>query len=81
MGNKLETISTLFDRNKVRSVWNSEKDDYYFSVVDVIAALTESKYASDYWTTLKRRLINDKESELPTKYRKLKFKAKDGKFS
>ena len=36
---KLETISNLFDGKEIRSIWDSEKEDYYFSVVDVISAL------------------------------------------
>jgi len=47
--------------------------------VDVISALAETKDASDYWTTLKRRLIKEEGSELPTNCRKLKMKAQDGK--
>ena len=77
--NKLETISNLFEGKEIRSIWDAEKEEYYFSVVDVIGALTDSKDASDYWTTLKRRLANDEGSELPTNCRSLKFKAKDGK--
>ncbi len=77
--NKLETITNLFEGKEIRSIWDSEKEDYYFSVVDVIGVLTDSKDASDYWTTLKRRLTNDEGSELPTNCRSLKFKAKDGK--
>ena len=77
--NKLETISNLFEGKEIRSIWDSEKEDYYFSVVDVIGVLTDSKDASDYWTTLKRRLTNDEGSELPTNCRRLKLKAKDGK--
>ncbi len=80
MTNKLETITKLFEEKGIRSIWDSEKEDYYFSVVDVISALTDSNDPSDYWTTLKRRLIKDEESELPTKCRKLKMKSsKDGK--
>ena len=40
--NKLETISNLFEENEIRSIWESEKEEYYFSVVDVIGALTDS---------------------------------------
>ena len=40
--NKLETISNLFEDSEIRSVWDSEKEEYYFSVVDVIGALTNS---------------------------------------
>ena len=80
MTNKLEMITKLFEEKEIRSIWDSEKRDYYFSVVDVISALTDSNDPSDYWTTLKRRLIKDEESELPTKCRKLKIKSfKDGK--
>ena len=78
--NKIETISNLFEEKEIRSIWDKEKEDYYYSVVDVIGALTNSKDASDYWTTLKRRLSKDEGSQLPTNCRKLKMKSsKDGK--
>ena len=76
---KLEIITNLFEDKEIRSIWDSEKEDYYFSVVDVISILTDSRDPSDYWTTLKRRLINNEGSRLPTNCRRLKFKAKDGK--
>ena len=76
---KLETITNLFEGNEIRSIWDSEKEDYYFSVVDVIRVLTESKDPSDYWTTLKRRLKDNEGSGLPTKCRKLKMKTKNGR--
>ena len=78
--NKLQTITNLFEGNAIRSIWDSEQEDYYFSVVDVIGALTESQNASDYWTTLKRRLKNDEKSELTDNIIQLKMKSrKDGK--
>ncbi len=78
--NKLKTIENLFEEKKIRSVWDSEKEEYYFSVVDVISVLSNSPDPSDYWTTLKRRLSKDEKSEIPTFCRKLKFKSiKDGK--
>lgn len=40
--NKLQTITNLFEGNAIRSIWDAEQEDYYFSVVDVIGALTES---------------------------------------
>lgn len=43
MNRQIDTISNLFNGNEIRSVWDSEKEDYYFSVVDVISALTDSK--------------------------------------
>ena len=80
MNNKLETISNLFEGREIRSIWDKEKEDYYYSVVDVINALASPKDASDYWTTLKRRLIKEEKSEIPTKCRELKMKSsKDGK--
>ena len=48
---KLEIISNLFEGKEIRSVWDAEKEDYYFSVVDVIGALTESTDPAHYWRT------------------------------
>lgn len=79
MKDKLEMISNLFEGKEIRSVWDSDKEDYYFSVVDVINALAEPKDPSDYWTTLKRRLIKEEKSQLPTNCRSLKLRARDGK--
>ena len=78
--NKLETISNLFEGNEIRSFWDAEKEEYYFSVVDVIRALTESTDSKDYWYRLKKRMTEEEKSELSTKCRQLKLKSKDGKF-
>ena len=78
--NKLETISKLFEDKEIRSIWDSEKEKYYFSVVDVIGALTESIDSKDYWYRLKKRMTEEEKSELSTKCRQLKLKSKDGKF-
>jgi hypothetical protein len=78
--NKLETISNLFEGNEIRSIWDSEKEDYYFSVVDVIYTLTNSKNPNDYWYRLKTRMTLEEKSELSTKCRQLKLKSKDGKY-
>lgn len=75
---KLNTITNLFEGNEIRSVWDSEKEDYYFSVVDVIGALTNSKEPRKYWSVLKMRLKKEG-SELTTKCSQLKLKSKDGK--
>ena len=48
LNNKLETISNLFEDKEIRSIWDSEKEEYYFSVVDVVSALTESNDARKY---------------------------------
>lgn len=78
MNNKLETISNLFEGKEIRSVWDSEKEEYYFSVVDVISALTDANIPRNYWSDLKHRLIEEG-SEVHEKIVQLKLKAKDGK--
>ena len=78
MDNKLQTISNLFEGNEIRSIWDSEKGDYYFSVVDVISVLTESNDPSHYWRTLKYRMIQEG-NETVTNCDTFKLKAKDGK--
>lgn len=80
MKDKLATITNLFDSKEIRSVWDAEKEDYYFSVVDVIYALTNSDNPRNYWNMLKKRLSEEEHSELYTKCVQLKMKAKDGKF-
>ncbi len=80
MNNKLETISNLFEGNEIRSIWDSEKEEYFFSVVDVISTLTGSKNPNDYWYKLKIRMTEEEKSELSTNCRQLKMKSFDGKF-
>lgn len=80
LNNKLETMSNLFEDNEIRSIWDSEKEDYYFSVVDVISALTDSNNPRNYWNMLKKRMTEEEQSELSTKCVQLKMKSKkDGK--
>ena len=78
---KLETISNLFEGNEIRSIWNNEKEEYYFSVVDVISALTNNDYekSRNYWKWLKNKL-NEEGSQLVSDTNQLKMKSKkDGK--
>lgn len=56
MNNKLETISNLFEDKEIRSIWDHEKEKYYFSVISV---LTESNDSSHYWLTLKSWMIKE----------------------
>ena len=80
MKNKIELISNLFEGVEIRSVWDPEKEEYYFSVVDVISALTESNNPRNYWHMLKKRMDDEEKSELSTKCVQLKMKSsKDGK--
>ena len=72
---KLETISNLFEGNEIRSIWDNEKEEYYFSVVDVISALTNANIPRNYWSDLKRKL-KDEGSQLHEKIVQLKMKSK-----
>ena len=76
--NKLETISNLFEGKEIRSIWDVEKEEYYFSVVDVVGALTDSKIPRNYWSDLKHKL-KEEGSQLHENIVQLKMKAKDGK--
>jgi len=79
--NKLETISNLFEDKEIRSIWNSEKEDYYFSIIDIISALTDSDYdkSRNYWKWLKNKL-DEEGSQLVSNTNQLKMKSpKDGK--
>ena len=69
----------LFEGNTIRSVWDNEKEEWYFSVVDVVGALTASPNPNNYWKVLKKRL-KDEGNELVTVCNQLKMKSpKDGK--
>lgn len=75
---KIKTISNLFENNEIRSIWDKDKEEYYFSVVDVISALTNSNTPKRYWSDLKIKL-NNEGSQLYEKIVRLKMKAQDGK--
>ena len=69
----------IFDGNKIRSTWDSEKEEWYFSVVDIVGVLTNSNDAGAYWRKLKQRLTAEG-SEVVTFCHALKLKShKDGK--
>ena len=78
--NKLKMISNLFEGKEIRSIWDSEKEDYYFSVIDVVSVLTENSYqkSRNYWKWLKDKLLSEG-SELVSNTNQLKLKAQDGK--
>lgn len=72
----------VFEDKKIRTQWNAEEEDWYFSVVDVVEILTDSKdyqTARNYWKVLKNRL-NKEGSELVTNCNRLKLQSADGKF-
>lgn len=68
----------LFGNDKIRAVWNDEQEKWYFSVVDVVAVLTESPNPQTYWRVLKKRL-KDEGNETVTNCNGLKMPAADGK--
>jgi hypothetical protein len=73
-----QTSIKLFETQKVRSVWNDDEEKWYFSIIDVMAVLTESVDAPAYWRKLKQRLKVEG-NETVTNCHALKMKAPDGK--
>ena len=69
----------IFEGSQIRSVWDNEREEWYFSVVDVIGSLTESNNPRDYWYRVKKRMSEEERSELSTFCRQLKLKSADGK--
>ena len=74
MDNKIQ----IFEDKRIRTAWNEETEDWYFSVIDVIEILTESENPRDYWKVLKHRLAKEG-SEVVTNCNQLKLPATDGK--
>jgi len=68
----------LFEVKKVRTIWDDKEEKWYFSIVDVVAVLTDSPNPRKYWSVLKTRLKKEG-SELATNCRQLKMKSTDGK--
>ena len=69
----------MFEGSQIRSVWDNEREEWYFSVVDVIGSLTESNNPRDYWYRVKKRMSEEERSKLSTFCRQLKLKSTDGK--
>lgn len=69
----------LFEERKVRTVWDDEQEKWYFSVVDVVAVLTDSPNPRNYWKVLKHRLIKEG-NESVTNCNQLKLLSSDGKY-
>lgn len=78
MKNKLNTITNLFEGSEIRSIWDSEKEEYYFSVIDVVGVLSGAKIPRNYWSDLKRKLLSEG-SQLHEEIVQFKMKASDGK--
>lgn len=69
----------LYEDSRIRALWNEEEEEWYFSVVDVVAVLTESSNPRRYWSDLKRKL-QEEGSQLYEKIVQLKMKSEDGKY-
>ena len=69
----------MFEGSQIRSVWDNEREEWYFSIVDVVGSLTESNNPRDYWYRVKKRMSEEERSELSTFCRQLKLKSTDGK--
>lgn len=71
-----------FENSAIRTVWNEQEEEWYFSVVDVVGVLTEQvspRSASTYWAVLKKRLVEEGAGQLLTNCKQLKMKSADGK--
>ncbi len=72
----------LFENKRIRTAWDAEKEEWYFSIVDVVAVLTDqpdARHASTYWAVLKKRLNDEGAGQLLTNCKQLKMTAADGK--
>ena len=79
--NSTETLQ-LFEDQPIRTAWDAEVEEWYFSIVDAVGILTEqpdARHSSTYWAVLKKRLNEEGASELLTNCKQLKLKAADGK--
>ena len=74
----MENKIKVFESKQVRTLWNAEEEEWYFAVVDIVAILTDSNDARNYWYVLKNRLKKEG-SELLTDCKGLKMRAPDGK--
>ena len=75
-------ITKAFESTSIRTAWNEEEEEWYFSVVDVVGVLTEQetpRSASTYWAVLKKRLSEEGANELLTNCKQLKMNSADGK--
>ena len=77
---KMDNEIKLFEGRKIRSAWDNEKEEWYFSIIDIVGVLTDSKDPGAYWRKLKQRL-KEEGNEFVTNCHELKMESpKDGKF-
>ena len=76
---KMHLINKMFNNETIRTVWDSNEEKYYISVVDIVGVVSESKDGRKYWNKLKQRL-RDEGNESVTNCHQLKLKSSDGKY-
>lgn len=76
---KIHLVNKIFNNETIRTVWDTNDEKYYISVVDIVSVISESNNPQTYWRVLKKRL-KDEGNEIVTNCNALKLKAKDGKY-
>ena len=76
---QMHLINKIFNKETIRTVWDSKEEKYYISIVDIVSVISESKDGRKYWNKLKQRLKEDG-NETVTNCHQLKLKAEDGKY-
>lgn len=76
---KMHLINQIFNNGTIRTIWDKGTEKYYISIVDIVAALSESNNPQTYWRVMKKRL-KDEGNETVTNCNALKLKARDGKY-
>ena len=76
---KMYLINKLFNNKEIRTVWNSEEEKYFISIIDLVGVLSESDRPRKYWSDLKSRLKQEG-NEVSEKIGQLKLKSQDGKY-
>ena len=77
--NEIKLVEKVFEDKQIRTIWNSDEEKFYISVVDMIEVLTDSTEPRKYWNWLKNKLLKEEQFETSSITRQLKLKAKDGK--
>ena len=77
---KMHLVNKLFNNEAIRTVWDSEHEKYFISVVDIVGILADSNEPRKYWNWLKNKLKREDEFEVSSITRQLKLKAQDGKY-
>ena len=76
---QMHLINKIFNKETIRTVWDSKEEKYYISIVDIVSVISESKDGRKYWNKLKQR-IKEEGNETVTNCHQLKLKAEDGKY-